>query len=83
MAHHKSCIKRIRTSKEANERNRKYRSQMRTAIKKLRDMSSRDEAESYYRDVTGMLDKLVGKGIIKPNAASNRKSALAKFVNSL
>jgi small subunit ribosomal protein S20 len=83
MAHHKSCIKRIRTSKEANERNRQYRTQIRNAIKKLRAMSSKDEAQLYYRQVTGMLDKLVVKNIIKKNAAANRKSALANFVNSL
>jgi small subunit ribosomal protein S20 len=83
MAHHKSCIKRIRTSGEANERNRQYRSRMRTEIKKLRSMSGREEAEGQLRQVTSLLDRLVTKGIIKDNAASNRKSALTKLVNTL
>jgi small subunit ribosomal protein S20 len=83
MAHHKSCIKRIRTSGEANERNRQYRSRMRTEIKKLRALTQREEAETQLRSVTSLLDRLVIKGIIKANAASNRKSALNLLVNSL
>ena len=83
MAHHKSCIKRIRTSGEANERNRQYRSRMRTEIKKLRGLSSREEAETQLRQVVSLLDRLVTKGVIKANAASNRKSALSLVVNSL
>lgn len=83
MAHHKSCIKRIRTSGEANERNRQYRSRMRTEIKKLRGLSSREEAEAQLRQVVSLLDRLVTKGVIKANAASNRKSALSLVVNSL
>lgn len=83
MAHHKSCIKRIRTSGEANERNRQYRSRMRTEIKKLRALTQREEAETQLRSVTSLLDRLVIKGIIKANAASNRKSALSLLVNSL
>jgi small subunit ribosomal protein S20 len=83
MAHHKSCIKRIRTSGEANERNRQYRSRMRTEIKKLRGIAQREEAEQHLRQVTSLLDRLVTKGVIKANAASNRKSALTRFVNTL
>jgi small subunit ribosomal protein S20 len=83
MAHHKSCIKRIRTNAEANERNRQYRSRMRTEIKKLRGLSNREEAETQLRQVVGLLDRLVGKGVIKANAASNRKSALSRLVNGL
>ncbi len=83
MAHHKSCIKRIRTSREANARNRAYRSRMRTEIKKLRQMSDREAAELQLRSVSGLLDRLVCKGVIKANAAANRKSAMARFVNAL
>jgi len=83
MAHHKSCIKRIRTSGEANERNRQYRSRMRTEIKKLRGLSGREEAEQQLRQVTSLLDRLVARGVIKQNAASNRKSALSRLVSAL
>lgn len=83
MAHHKSCIKRIRTSQEANLRNRQYRSRMRTEIKKLSGMEDRAEAETQYRSITSLLDRMVCKGIIKLNAASNRKAALGKMVSSL
>jgi small subunit ribosomal protein S20 len=83
MAHHKSCIKRIRTSQESNLRNRAYRSRMRTEIKKLHGIEDRQQAEVQFRAVSGMLDRMVCKGIIKANAASNRKSALSKVVASL
>jgi small subunit ribosomal protein S20 len=83
MAHHKSCIKRIRTSAEDNTRNRSYRSRMRTEIKKLRDMTDRASAEVQLRSVSSFLDRLVCKNIIKANAASNRKSALSRLVNAL
>jgi small subunit ribosomal protein S20 len=83
MAHHKSCIKRIGTSQAANLRNRQYRSRMRTEIKKLRAMSVREEADAQLRAVTSLLDRLVCKGVIKANAASNRKSALTRLVATL
>ncbi len=83
MAHHKSCIKRIKTSKLANQRNRAYRSEMRTEIRKLRDMQEPEAAQAQYKKVTSLLDRLVGKKILKLNAAANRKSALASHVAKL
>ncbi len=83
MAHHKSCIKRIKTSALANSRNRTYRSTMRTEIRKLRAMSEKEAAAAQYRKVVGMLDRLVCKKIIKLNSAANSKSRLANFVANL
>jgi small subunit ribosomal protein S20 len=83
MAHHKSCIKRIRTSAAENGRNKAYRSEMRTEIKKLRSMTDPEGALVQLRSVTSLLDRLVCKNIIKANAAANRKSALTRLVNAL
>ena len=41
------------------------------------------EAQAYYREVSSILDKSAGKGIIHPNKAGNQKASLAKYVNSL
>ena len=83
MAHHKSCIKRIRTSGEANARNRAYRSRMRTEIRKLRELNQLEAAQAQLRLVSSLLDRLVCKRVIKANAAANRKSSLSRYVNGL
>jgi len=83
MAHHKSCIKRIKTAAEANARNRAWRSRMRTEIRKLREMSDTNTATEQYRKITSLLDRLVCKNVIKANNAANRKSRLAHFVATL
>ena len=37
-----------------------------------------DVAEAALRDMTSLIDKLAGKGIIHPNAAARHKSRLTK-----
>lgn len=83
MAQHKSAIIRIRTSEKARLQNRNYKSQMRTAIKNLRSLDKKEEAEPVYKNVSSLLDKLACKGIIHPNNAANKKSRLAHFVANL
>jgi small subunit ribosomal protein S20 len=83
MAHHKSALKRIRQNEKRRLYNRAYKSRMKTEIKKLLAASSKEEAELQFRRVTALLDQMVCKGIIHRNFAANRKSKLAKFVNSM
>ena len=83
MAQHQSAIKRIRQSERARLRNRNYKSQLRTAIKKLRNLENKEEAETQYKNVTSLLDKLANKGVIHANNAANQKSKLAHFVARL
>lgn len=83
MAHHKSAIKRIRISVRNRDRNRHYKSRMRTQIKKLRDASNKEEAQELYRETTSLLDKLASKGIIHANKAANQKSKLQHWVDQL
>lgn len=80
MAHHKSAIKRIRTSRKANLRNRHYRSTLRTAIRQLRESGEAQQREEAYRRVVSLLDRLSGKGIIHPNQAARRKSRLWRWM---
>lgn len=80
MAHHKSCIKRIKTSAKANERNRSYRSRMKTAIKKVRGAETVETAVSEYKSASSLLDKMVNKKIIHSNNAANKKSRLQKHI---
>lgn len=83
MAHHKSAIKRIRQNAKATERNKAYKSEMKTALKKVRGASNKEEAAKLYRETASLLDKLAIKGIIHKNNASNHKAKLARVVNKL
>jgi len=83
MAHHKSALKRIRSS-EAKRRLNKYQLKTtRTFIKRLKKTTDKAEAQELYRTVSSMLDKLAKKNIIHKNNAANHKSKLAHFVQSL
>ena len=64
MAQHKSAIKRIRQNEKARLRNRIYKAQLKTAIKKLRSLDNTEEAETAYKTVTSLLDRLVSKGVL-------------------
>ncbi|MBQ4483641.1 MAG: 30S ribosomal protein S20 [Prevotella sp.] len=83
MANHKSALKRIRQTKKRNEHNRYYAKTMRNAVRKLRAMTDKEEAEKLYPSVQKMLDKLAKTNIIHKNKASNLKSKLAKHIKSL
>jgi len=83
MANHKSALKRIRNSETKRLRNRYQHRTTRNAIKKLRDLSNKKEAETLYPTVVAMIDKLAKRNIIHDNKASNLKSKLAKHVAAL
>lgn len=83
MAHHKSALKRIRQSNRRRIYNRQNKRTMKLAIKDVRESKTFEEAVENLRKATRILDKVTARGIIHKNAAANRKSALAKLVNSL
>ena len=55
----------------------------RNAMKKLREMTDKKEAEKLFPEVVAMLDQLAKRNIIHDNKAANLKSKLAKHVASL
>ncbi|MEA5366622.1 30S ribosomal protein S20 [Amycolatopsis sp., V23-08] len=86
MANIKSQIKRITTNEKARQRNQAIRSSVKTAIRKVReaaDSGDKAKAVELQRDAAQKLDKAVSKGVIHANQAANKKSAIAKRVNSL
>jgi small subunit ribosomal protein S20 len=86
VANIKSQIKRITTNEKARQRNLAIRSSVKTAIRKFRDAADsgdKDKAVEMQRDAAKKLDKAVTKGVIHANQAANKKSAIAKRVNSL
>jgi small subunit ribosomal protein S20 len=83
MANHRSALKRIRSSRVAKIRNRYYAKTTRNLIKTLRNTTDKTEAQSLLISVSYKLDRLAKRNIIHKNKASNNKSKLTKFVNSL
>ena len=83
MANHKSALKRIRNSETKRLRNKYQHKTTRNAIRDLRTMTKKKDAEAKYLEVTSMLDKLAKSNIIHDNKAANLKSKLSKFVATL
>ena len=80
MANIKSQIKRIKTNQKATERNRAYKSELRTVVRAARAAIAAGDkavAEQKVQHASRKLDKAVSKGVIHQNQAANRKSKLA------
>jgi small subunit ribosomal protein S20 len=83
MANHKSALKRIRSNEAKRVINKYQHKTTRNAIKKLRELTDKKEAETMFPSVASMLDRLAKKNIIHSNKAANIKSGLAKHVATL
>ena len=83
MANHKSALKRIRSNDKKRLRNRFQHKTARNAIRKLRSLNTKKEANKQFPEVVSLVDKLAKKNIIHANKAANIKSKLARFVASL
>jgi small subunit ribosomal protein S20 len=86
VANIKSQIKRNKTNEKARLRNKGVKSSLKTSVKKFRvaaDAGDAVTAATLLADASRSLDKAASKGVIHKNQAANRKSALAKQLNSL
>ena len=83
MANHKSSIKRIRQINARRLHNRYYAKTARNAVRKLRNITDKEDAAKELIRVSSLLDRLAGKKIISKNKAGNLKSKLARYVNKL
>ena len=83
MANHKSALKRIRSNEARHLRNKYQHKTTRNAIKKLKSLEGKKEAEEMFPSVVGMIDKLAKKNVIHRNKAANLKSKLAHHVAAL
>ena len=86
MTRSKSVLKRIRQNERRRLRNRANVSNYKTAVKKL-DTAIKQGDSSAARDmlprVVATIDKAVSKNALSKNAASRKKSFLARQVNTL
>jgi small subunit ribosomal protein S20 len=83
MAQHKSAEKRARVAKRRTARNVQWKSRMRTALKKVRSMTEKEKATAELKKTVKLLDQLAARGVIHRNTASNQKSSLTRYVNTL
>jgi small subunit ribosomal protein S20 len=80
LATHASALKAHRQSLVNRERNRKFRSQLRTTLKQIRlvlDGKDKSAAKKELSAAISVIDKMATKGIIHRNAASRYKSRLS------
>ncbi|HEU4426249.1 MAG TPA: 30S ribosomal protein S20 [Pilimelia sp.] len=86
MANIKSQIKRNRQNEKRRLRNKSVKSSLKTAVRKFNEATQTgdvDSATALMRDASRKLDQAVSKGVIHKNQAANRKSAIAKRLDSL
>jgi small subunit ribosomal protein S20 len=75
VANIKSQIKRIKTNEKARVRNKAYKSELKTYVRKVRDAVAAGDAEAAQEALqvaSRKLDKAVSKGVIHKNQAANR-----------
>jgi small subunit ribosomal protein S20 len=83
MANHKSALKRIRSNEAKRLRNKYQHKTTRNAVRDLRTVEDKKDAETKLGNVISMLDKLAKNNIIHKNKAANLKSKLTKHVAAL
>ncbi len=83
MANHKSAAKRARQATKKRLANRYVKKTTRTAIKTLRELEVKAEAEQFLPKVIKLVDGLVKRNIWHKNKGANLKSSLMKHVDSL
>ena len=86
MATHKSAMKRNRQNRKIRARNRQYRTQMKTCVKKVRQAVEEKDAEkarAALKEAVPIIDKVSGKGLVHKRNAARKVSKLTRLVNSL
>ena len=81
MANHKATKKDVRQASKRRDSNRYYGKTTRNAIRDLKVLKGKDAVEA-LPNVVSQIDKLVKRGVIHKNKASNLKSKLSKVVKA-
>jgi small subunit ribosomal protein S20 len=81
MANHQATKKDVRQASKRRDSNRYYGKTTRNAIRDLKTLKGKDAVEA-LPDVVSQIDKLVKRGVIHKNKASNLKSKLSKVVKA-
>jgi small subunit ribosomal protein S20 len=83
VASHESALKAHRQNIKRRERNRQFRTRLRSALRDIRaaiDAGNASEVKDALRQTISLVDKMAGKGLIHRNTAGRYKSRLAARV---
>ncbi len=83
MANHKSAEKRARQALKRRLRNRQAKSQIRTAMKKMRilvDENQIEEAKTFLPELVSLIQTKSSRGILHRNTASRYVSRMTQLV---
>jgi small subunit ribosomal protein S20 len=86
MANTVQARKRAKQSENRRQRNAALKSEMRTAIKKVRaaiQAGDKAAAQAQLRQSQGVIDSMTGKGVIHANTTSRYKSRLSAAVKAM
>ncbi|MAV63851.1 MAG: 30S ribosomal protein S20 [Candidatus Marinimicrobia bacterium] len=78
-----SELKRVRQSIKRRDRNKHYKSLLSSTVKKVLSINKKEDALEAFSQASKTIDKIAAKGIIHKNKASNKKSKLRSYINSL
>lgn len=82
----KSSIRSVKTDAERHEKNAPVKASVRSAARKVETLAAagnKEEAQAAFVNASGLIDKAARKNVIHKNAASRKKSRLAKKVNAM
>ena len=86
MANSAQARKRARQSETRRQGNMALKSEMRTAMKKVRkaiEAGDKTAAQAVFQSAQSTIDSISGKGIFHHNTASRNKSRLAAAIKSM
>lgn len=83
MANHKSSKKRIRQIEKRRLENRYWLKTSRTLVRRLRNMTDKEQATEAYNKTSALLLRLGRKNIISKNKAANLQAKLHKYISTL
>ncbi len=83
MANSASAKKRIRQAEKKRVSNKYYHKTMRNAIRDIKSLEDKKEAEAKLPEVVSLIDRVQKRSIIHKNKAANLKSSVAKRIASL
>lgn len=78
MPNSKQAAKRMRQNEKAREENKRVRSAMRSAVKKVLQAPSPEEAKKALPAAMKKVDKAAKKNVIHANTAARKKSQLSR-----
>ncbi|MCA3132850.1 MAG: 30S ribosomal protein S20 [Betaproteobacteria bacterium] len=86
MANTAQARKRAKQSETRRQRNSALKSEMRTAMKKVRaaiQAGDKSAAQAQFQESQGVMDAMVGKGVVHANTISRSKSRLSAAVKAM